>query len=63
MATRIDWSEAMQLDFLPPDFERFGALRLGLEVARAGGTAGAAWISTESNAAPAASEVPTDAGA
>jgi 1-deoxy-D-xylulose-5-phosphate reductoisomerase len=31
----------MELRFEPPDFERFGALRLGLEVARAGGTAGA----------------------
>jgi 1-deoxy-D-xylulose-5-phosphate reductoisomerase len=41
VADRMDWSQAMQLDFLPPDFERFGALRLGLEVARVGGTAGA----------------------
>jgi 1-deoxy-D-xylulose-5-phosphate reductoisomerase len=31
----------MQLTFEPPDFERFGALTLGLEVARSGGTAGA----------------------
>jgi 1-deoxy-D-xylulose-5-phosphate reductoisomerase len=31
----------MRLDFEPPDFERFEALRLGLEVARSGGTAGA----------------------
>jgi 1-deoxy-D-xylulose-5-phosphate reductoisomerase len=29
------------LDFEPPDPERFPALALGLEVARAGGTAGA----------------------
>ena len=29
------------LDFEPPDLERFPALALGLEVARAGGTAGA----------------------
>jgi 1-deoxy-D-xylulose-5-phosphate reductoisomerase len=41
VARRVDWSRAMHLDFEPPDFERFGALRLGLEVARAGGTAGA----------------------
>ncbi|MGW8256482.1 MAG: 1-deoxy-D-xylulose-5-phosphate reductoisomerase [Thermoguttaceae bacterium] len=41
-AAKIDWSRAMQLHFEPPDFERFDALRLGLEVARRGGTAGAA---------------------
>ena len=31
----------MELRFEPPDFERFGALGLGLEAAAAGGTAGA----------------------
>ena len=31
----------MSLEFEPPDFERFGALKLGLKVAAAGGTAGA----------------------
>ena len=41
VARRLDWSEALRLDFEPPDFERFGALGLGLEVARMGGTAGA----------------------
>ena len=41
VARKLDWSRAMSLDFEPPDYERFGALRLGLEVARAGGTAGA----------------------
>jgi 1-deoxy-D-xylulose-5-phosphate reductoisomerase len=40
-AEKLDWSQALQLEFLPPDFERFDALSLGLEVARAGGTAGA----------------------
>ncbi|HBO45171.1 MAG TPA: 1-deoxy-D-xylulose-5-phosphate reductoisomerase, partial [Planctomycetaceae bacterium] len=30
-----------RLDFEPPDLERFGALELGLEVARRGGTTGA----------------------
>lgn len=40
-AQRLDWGRAMRLDFEPPDLERFGALRLGLETARAGGTAGA----------------------
>ena len=37
----LDFSERMRLDFEPPDPERFPALALGLEVARAGGTAGA----------------------
>jgi len=41
VAQKLDWSQAMDLHFEPPDFERFGALRLGLEVARRGGTAGA----------------------
>jgi 1-deoxy-D-xylulose-5-phosphate reductoisomerase len=41
VAEKLDWSRAMELQFEPPDFERFGALRLGLEVARRGGTAGA----------------------
>lgn len=40
-AARIDWSKPLQLEFLPPDFERFPALALGLEVAEVGGTAGA----------------------
>jgi 1-deoxy-D-xylulose-5-phosphate reductoisomerase len=41
VAARLDWSRAMGLSFEPPDFERFGALKLGLEVAASGGTAGA----------------------
>jgi 1-deoxy-D-xylulose-5-phosphate reductoisomerase len=41
VATKLDWSRAMHLEFEPPDFERFAALRLGLEVARVGGSAGA----------------------
>jgi 1-deoxy-D-xylulose-5-phosphate reductoisomerase len=40
VAARIDWRQMMHLDFHPPDFERFGALELGLEVARLGGTSG-----------------------
>jgi 1-deoxy-D-xylulose-5-phosphate reductoisomerase len=40
-AATLNFNEAMHLDFEPPDPERFGALALGLEVARAGGTAGA----------------------
>jgi len=38
---KLDWSAAFQLEFEPPDVERFPALRLGHEVASAGGTAGA----------------------
>ena len=41
MAAKLDWGRAFELQFEPPDFERFGALELGLEVARTGGTAGA----------------------
>jgi 1-deoxy-D-xylulose-5-phosphate reductoisomerase len=41
IAARIDWRQMLQLDFHPPDFERFGALELGLEVAGLGGTSGA----------------------
>jgi 1-deoxy-D-xylulose-5-phosphate reductoisomerase len=41
VAEKLDWSRAMQLEFSPPDFERFEALQLGLQVAQDGGTAGA----------------------
>jgi 1-deoxy-D-xylulose-5-phosphate reductoisomerase len=41
VATKFDWSQAIDLQFEPPDLERFDALRLGLEAAAAGGTAGA----------------------
>ncbi len=41
MAARFDWRQMLHLDFHPPDFERFGALELGLEVAGQGGTSGA----------------------
>ncbi len=40
-AEKLDWSQALKLEFQPPDPERFAALSLGLEVARSGGTAGA----------------------
>jgi len=40
-ARRLDFTETMRLDFEPPDFERFPAVRLGLEAAARGGTAGA----------------------
>lgn len=41
VAPRLDWRQAIELRFEPPDFERFEALSLGLEVADRGGTAGA----------------------
>ena len=41
IAPKLDWSTAFQLDFSPPDTERFPALLLGFEVARRGGTCGA----------------------
>lgn len=40
-ATRLDFSTIRRLNFEQPDFDRFGALRLGYAVAEAGGTAGA----------------------
>ena len=40
-ARKLDLTEALRLDFEPPDEDRFPALRLGREVAAAGGTAGA----------------------
>jgi 1-deoxy-D-xylulose-5-phosphate reductoisomerase len=41
VAAKLDWTQTQHLDFEPPDFERFPALLLGLEAARAGGTTGA----------------------
>lgn len=40
-AARLDWTQSWRLEFEPPDLERFPALGLGLEAARAGGTTGA----------------------
>jgi len=40
-ARRLDFRTIRRLNFEPPDLERFPALRLGYEVARQGGTAGA----------------------
>jgi 1-deoxy-D-xylulose-5-phosphate reductoisomerase len=37
----MDWTRACQLDFQPPDFDAFPALKLGIEVAKRGGTCGA----------------------
>jgi 1-deoxy-D-xylulose-5-phosphate reductoisomerase len=41
VAQRLDWSTAWRLDFEPPDEDRFPALKLGRECAKAGGTSGA----------------------
>jgi 1-deoxy-D-xylulose-5-phosphate reductoisomerase len=41
IAATLDFARGLTLDFEPPDFERFPALSLGLEAARAGGTTGA----------------------
>ncbi len=38
---RLDFNSIRRLNFEPPDFERFPALKLGYQVARMGGTAGA----------------------
>jgi len=40
-AEKLDFEQALSLDFFPPDEERFPAVVLGHEVARRGGTAGA----------------------
>lgn len=40
-APQLDLTQDLTLEFQPPDFERFPALTLGLEVAQQGGTAGA----------------------
>lgn len=41
IAAKLDFSQALQLEFESPDTERFPALELGLEAARRGGTTGA----------------------
>jgi len=40
IAERLDLTRSLQLDFEPPDFDRFPALRLGFEAAERGGTTG-----------------------
>ncbi len=52
-AQRLDFSEAMTWEFQPADFDRFPALQLGFDAARAGGTAGAV-LSAANEAAVAA---------
>jgi 1-deoxy-D-xylulose-5-phosphate reductoisomerase len=41
VARKLDLTQALRLDFFPPDLDRFPALTLGLEAARTGGTTGA----------------------
>ena len=41
IAEKLDVSRQIQLEFQPPDFERFPALELGLAAARTGGSTGA----------------------
>ena len=41
VAPRLDWTRAMQLEFLPPDPRQFPVIGLGLLVAREGGVLGA----------------------
>lgn len=41
ISRRMNWHSIFSLNFEPPDFDRFGALRLGYEVAKQGGTSGA----------------------
>jgi len=41
IAERLDWRKRWRLDFEPADVERYPALALGYECARAGGTTGA----------------------
>jgi len=38
---KVNWQQMQTLEFHPPDFDRFPAIPLGLEVVAAGGTAGA----------------------
>lgn len=42
ISPRLDLSQSLQLDFEPADSQRFPAIELGLQAARAGGTTGAA---------------------
>lgn len=53
IARRLDWTQTHRLEFEPPDWQQWSALRLGLEAARAGGTAGAV-LSAANEAAVAA---------
>lgn len=41
ISPRMDFSQACNLELIPPDFDRFPALQLGFEVAERGGTCGA----------------------
>lgn len=40
ISPKLDWAEAFNLEFMPPDFDAFPALKLGFEVAERGGSSG-----------------------
>jgi len=41
ISPKLDWQQAMSLDFQPADFDAFPALKLGYEAAKRGGSCGA----------------------
>jgi 1-deoxy-D-xylulose-5-phosphate reductoisomerase len=41
ISPKLDWQQAMSLDFRPADFDAFPALKLGFEAAKRGGSCGA----------------------
>jgi 1-deoxy-D-xylulose-5-phosphate reductoisomerase len=41
ISPRLNWTDTMTLEFEPPDYDAFPALKLGFEVAERGGTCGA----------------------
>ncbi|MCC6491892.1 MAG: 1-deoxy-D-xylulose-5-phosphate reductoisomerase [Pirellulales bacterium] len=53
VAERMDWSRSLRLEFEPPDRDRFPAIALGEQCAKAGGTSGAV-LSAANEAAVAA---------
>lgn len=49
-AKKMNWREIHQLNFSPPDFDQFPALKLGFEVAESGGTSGAVFNAANESA-------------
>ncbi|NLX21107.1 MAG: 1-deoxy-D-xylulose-5-phosphate reductoisomerase [Phycisphaerae bacterium] len=56
IARRLDFTTVRRLNFEPPDLDRFPALRMGYEVARLGGTAGAVFNGANEEAVEAFSQ-------
>lgn len=56
IARQLDFSTVRRLNFEPPDLDRFPALRMGYEVARLGGTAGAVFNGANEEAVEAFSQ-------